>query len=61
MASTPLWNIRIPDDLREAVLEKARLEGRTGSEVVREFLVEWVQSPPRRPERPKLKTWKTKR
>lgn len=41
-------NIRIPDDLWDAVLRKAEAEGRNASDVVREYLARWVTRPPRR-------------
>jgi hypothetical protein len=43
MANTTLRNIRIPDDLWEAVLRKAEAEGRNASEVTRELLARWVK------------------
>lgn len=43
---TTLRNIRIPDDLWDAVLRKADDEGRNASEVVREYLNAWVLRPP---------------
>jgi hypothetical protein len=46
---TTLRNIRIPDELWDAVLRKAELEGRNASEVVREYLTKWVTKPPRLP------------
>lgn len=68
-ASTPVYewratvamtlrNIRIDEELWAATMEKAALEGRTASEVVREFLTQWVTKPPRPVEKPKLRTWK---
>lgn len=57
MAMT-LRNIRVEDELWATVLEKAALEGRTASEVVREFLTQWVTKPPRPVEKAKLRTWK---
>jgi len=45
---TTLRNIRIPDDLWDAVLRKASEEGRNASEVVREYLEKWVTRPPRK-------------
>ena len=47
-SGTPLRNIRIPDDLWDAVLSKADAEGRNASEVVRELLSKWLMRPPRR-------------
>jgi hypothetical protein len=46
---TTLRNIRIPDDLWDAVLRKAEAEGRNASEVVREYLEKWITRPPRPP------------
>jgi hypothetical protein len=43
---TTLRNIRIPDDLWDAVLRKSELEGRNASEVIREYLAGWVLRPP---------------
>ena len=44
---TTLRNIRIPDELWDAVLLKAEAEGRNASEVVRSYLTKWVTLPPR--------------
>jgi hypothetical protein len=44
---TTLRNIRIPDELWDAVLRKADDEGRNASEVIREYLARWVARPPR--------------
>lgn len=55
---TTLRNIRIDDELWGTVMEKAGLEGRNASEVVRELLVAWVAKPPKPVDRPKLKTWR---
>lgn len=40
---TPLHGFRIPDDLYKAALKKAADEGRTLSEVIRGFLVLYVE------------------
>ena len=40
---TPKWTMRLERELRAKAIEKARLEGRTLADVVREFLVEWVK------------------
>ena len=44
---TTLRNIRINDELWTAVQSKAADEGKTASEVVREYLEKWVTRPPR--------------
>jgi predicted DNA binding CopG/RHH family protein len=44
---TTLRNVRINDELWEAVQAKAEAEGRNASEVVRELLSKWVTRPPR--------------
>lgn len=41
--ATKIRGIRIPDDLWEAVQEKAAEQGRTASDVVRDLLAAWVQ------------------
>lgn len=58
---TTLRNVRLDDELWGTVMEKAGLEGRSASEVVRELLTDWVTKPPKKikpPVKPKLKTWK---
>lgn len=42
---TPLWALRLERELKERATEKARSEGRSLSEVVREFLETWVEEP----------------
>lgn len=59
MAAMPLRNIRVDDELWEAVADKAAVEGRTASEVVRELLTAWVAKAPKPVDRPKLKTWRS--
>jgi predicted CopG family antitoxin len=44
---TTLRNVRIPDDLWDAALRKAQDEGRSVSEVIREYLAKWVMRPAR--------------
>lgn len=44
---TTLRNIRVDDELWQAVQAKAEAEGRSVSEVVRELLARWVKRPPR--------------
>lgn len=48
---TTLRNVRVPDELWDAAMAKAKLEQRDGglSEVVRELLEKWVTRPPRKP------------
>lgn len=58
MARSKLRNLRLDDELYDAVCEKAELEGRGFSSVVRDLLTVWVQKPPAAPVKPKLKTWK---
>lgn len=58
VAATPLRNIRIEDELWDACGEKAHLEGRGRSEVIRDLLTAWVAKPPAPPAKPKLRTWK---
>lgn len=55
--ATTSRNVRIDDELYEAVQEKAALEERNVSEVIRELLTGWVAKPPRPVER-RLRTWK---
>lgn len=43
MTPTTLRNVRVPDDLWAAALNKATAEGRNVSEVVRELLTRWVK------------------
>lgn len=40
-------NIRVPDELWVAAKAKAAAEGRTVSEVLRDYLKRWVAQPPR--------------
>jgi hypothetical protein len=42
---TPLHAIRIDAELWDAALAKAEAEGRTLSEVIREYLERWVKRP----------------
>lgn len=46
---TTLRNIRIDDDLWEAAQAKAKAEGRNVSDVVRQYLTDWVAQPPGNP------------
>ena len=46
---TPLRNVRVPDDLWNAALAKARAEGRSLSEVLVAYLRRYVATPPRKP------------
>lgn len=55
-----LMTVRMPAELRAVAQEKARLEGRTTSDVVREFLMDWVALPPGEPPRRRIKTWRDK-
>lgn len=47
MSRDPLYNFRMPVELREAVTAKAAAEGRAVSEVIRVYLERWVAQPPR--------------
>jgi hypothetical protein len=38
-------NVRVPDELWEAAKSKAAAEGRSVSEVVRDYLKRWVAQP----------------
>ena len=40
---TPLKSVRIPHDLYAAAMAKAEAEGRNLSDVIREFLAEYVK------------------
>lgn len=42
---TPLWALRVDRELKARAMAKAEAEGRTLSEVVREFLEGWVEEP----------------
>ena len=46
MAEIKRIMVRVPADLHKAVRIKAVKEGRTVSEVIREFLEEWVKGEP---------------
>jgi hypothetical protein len=48
MAETPLHAIRIDAALWQAAKDKAALEQRTVSDVLRDYLEGWVRRPPRR-------------
>ncbi len=45
---TPLRNLRVPDDLWQAALAKARAEGRTLTDVLVAYLRRYVAAPPRK-------------
>lgn len=45
---TPLRNLRVPDDLWQAALAKARAEGRSLTEVLIAYLRRYVSTPPRK-------------
>jgi Arc/MetJ-type ribon-helix-helix transcriptional regulator len=42
MATTPLRQVRIPDDLYQAVRDKAHTVGKNVSEVIRDLLQRWI-------------------
>lgn len=45
VVNTPIRHFRIDDELWSAATSKAAAEGRSLAEVVREFLVKWVDRP----------------
>ena len=47
MASTPLRNIRVPDEVWHAAVEKARAEGTTVTAVLVKALQKYLTRPPR--------------
>ena len=44
---TPNRNLRVPDQIWEAALAKARAEGRTLTEVIMTYLRRYISTPPR--------------
>lgn len=45
MPKTPHWSMRLERELKAKAIAKARREGRTLADVVREFIAEWVEEP----------------
>jgi hypothetical protein len=44
---TPNRNLRVPDQIWDAALAKARAEGRTLTEVIMTYLRRYISTPPR--------------
>jgi hypothetical protein len=49
---TPLRNVRVPDDVWQPAMERAKENGETVSDVVRRALAEYVMPPPPEPSAP---------
>lgn len=47
---TPNRNLRVPDQIWDAALVKARAEGRTLTQVITAYLRRYISTPPKRPD-----------
>ena len=45
---TPLRNLRVPDDVWQAAMAKARAEGRTLTDVLVAYLRRYISTPPKK-------------